>query len=162
MQPQAVASPEQSRAGRLLPLALKPGFGFEDLFLGQSEGHVLELWGEPDERDQIDESSYFIYRKLALEIELRSGHVYRIFFFARKQAKTEIPTAVDGITFGTDKRALVRKFGLPTERGGGRYLSNRKYLRTWLMYSKGVQFEFGKSGKLELITIFEPGGDTSD
>lgn len=144
---------------RRLARELQPGHGFDDLFIGQSEGHVVELWGEPEKREHLRDSSYLIYRKLGVEVELQEGKVYRLFFFTPKGAKGETTVSVNGLSFGATKRQVTQQFGSPLERGGGRVLSNGKYFREWFLFSPGVQFEFGKSGKMELITIFDPGSD---
>ena len=161
MQYQTSTPIEKSPLLRALPQDLQPGIGFDDLFIGQSEGHVLDLWGEPEQRERVDESFYLIYKSRALEIELQEGQVYRLFFFARKGRNRGMPVAVNGVSFSATKRQVTKSFGPPEDRGPGRVLSNRKYLRAWFLYPQGVQFEFGKSGKVELITIFRPGTDTS-
>lgn len=161
MQYQTSSHLEKGPLHRVLPQQLQPGVGFDDLFIGQSEGHVLDLWGEPEQREQLNDSSYLIYKKLGLEVELQEGRVYRLFFFARKGANGGAAVSVDGITFGTQKRLVTQRLGSPAERGPGRVLSNRKYVRVWFLYPDGVQFEFGKSGKVQVITIFRPGSDTS-
>lgn len=155
---QVTAHPIKSTAQRTLPREIQPGIGFDGLFLGQSEGEVLDLWGEPEGREQIDDSFYFIYKKLALEVEFHNHSVYRLFLFVRRGANREL-ASVGGVGIGATRQRVVRRLGQPAQRAAGRSLSSGKYLRGWFLYPDGVQFDFGKNGKVEVITIFGPSDD---
>jgi hypothetical protein len=140
---------------RPLPNELEPGFGAPDLHLGQSQGQVIDLWNEPDRKEQLEVSQYFIYDRLKLEVEFQKGRVERLFFFKPAGSKGSIEIRRKQVSYGMSRTQLVRKFGKPAEQGKGRTILD-KYVRSWISYPTGVQFEFGKNGKLELITIFWP------
>ena len=145
----------RSAHARPLPNELEPGFGAPDLRLGQSEGQVIDLWNEPDRKERLEMSHYFLYNRLKLEVEFQKGRVERLFFFKPADSKRGIEILRRQVSYGMSWTQIVRKFGKPTEQGKGRTIL-RKYVRSWTSYPAGVQFEFGKNGKLELITIFWP------
>jgi hypothetical protein len=105
------------------------------------------------------DSLYLIYTSLAMEVELQKGRVERLFFLRPRSSSLELRVGSKEIIYGMSRAQILRKFGKLEEQGKGRTIVG-KYVRGWLCYPTGVQFEFGKSGKLELITIFRPGIDT--
>ena len=142
--------------GQTRPVEIVPGFGANNLFIGQSEGSLIDLWRIPDRKVQHKDSMYFIYKALALEVELCSNRVERLFFYAGHRPKTGLRIAGMEVNFGVSRQHVIQKFGDPERQGNGRTILN-KYVRAWLYYPTGIQFEFGKDGKLELMTIFPPG-----
>jgi hypothetical protein len=152
MQSQLSNHPGRISGRRALSREICPGVGIDGLFVGQSEGDVRALWGNPENEERRKESLYFVYSQLGIEVEIQRHRVQRIFFFNKGKARE---VHLGPLTFGVSKMRVLEKKGPPTQEGEGRAVLD-KYVRGWLYYAEGVQFEFGKGNKLELITIFSP------
>src|SRR4051794_2430160 len=98
--PLQVAQPTR----RSLPRELQAGVGAEELHIRQSDAQVLDLWGNPDKKERIDSSTYFIYRSLNLEVEFRDHRVHRLFFFGSKNGRNAT-LSICGIGFGATRQA---------------------------------------------------------
>lgn len=142
---------------RSLPGDLTPGVGGSGLHIGQSEGNVVDLWGLPERQEQHNGSTFYVYPKLGLEIEFQDLRVERLFFYrlrASHNGRSSSPH-VDGIRLGAPRSEVLERFGAPISEGESREILG-EYVRGWLCYTTGVQFEFDKNQKLALITIFRP------
>lgn len=157
MQPHLTPPLGKSTVDRALPSELIPGFGGSGLHIGQSDGNVVDLWGPPEKQEQQNGSTFYVYPKLGLEIEFQDLRIERLFFYrshAGQYGKSSSPH-VDGIRFGAPRSEVLERFGPAISSGEPRKILG-EYVRGWLCYSAGVQFEFDKNQKLSLITIFRP------
>lgn len=152
MQSQLSNHPGRTSGRRALSRELCPGVGTDGLFVGQSEGDVRAQSGNPEGEERRKDSLYLVYSQLGIEIEIQRHRVRRLFFFNKGKARE---VHVGPLTFGASKMRVLEQKGPPTQEGEGRAVLN-EYVRGWLYYAQGIQFEFGKGNKLELITIFPP------
>jgi hypothetical protein len=149
-----VAPQSQNRQLRKLAGGIRPGHGLDAVHLLQSAGEVLAEFGDPGETRTMESSTFYIYPELSLEIELSGGRIVRLFFFA-PSGRNNPDLSAEGVSFGASREQVKKTFGAPLQESKGRKFS-RSFVRGWATYGSGIQFDFGKSDQVEVITVFLP------
>lgn len=135
-----------------------PGHGGEKLRLGLTEAEVRGILGPPSETANFPEYFYYIYSDRGVDVDFgrSGGRVRRLYFFRRGVDNHTFgaQVKVNGIGFDDSEPEVRAAFGSPDHTEPlARF--GKRVVRGALTYNRGVQFDFGPDGKLDVIVIFE-------
>lgn len=138
-------------------LALKPGFGCEELHLGQTEQQVVELLGLPEKvtRD-LPDSYYYEYRAHGIDLDFGAKREpLKIIFFrsSRNKDALSLSARIGTVRLGSSRSEVLRQFGQPDQSGEGFVLSSGEYKGAWLYFTEGMQFDLDSSEHVETMSI---------
>jgi len=66
---------------------------------------------------------------------------------------------IDGISESSDRDDVIAKLGTPSLNGGGEKSPVIGYVAPWIKYLRDdcqIRFEFGRNGKLKMVSLLEP------
>jgi hypothetical protein len=129
-----------------------PGYGTENIHLGQVSSVLLDSMGNPSRLSQSsDLREYWVYPEKHFEaiVSRRSNKLLSLFFHKGS-------AVAGGEFFGQSEDRIRRTFGEPNKQGGGLTFADGDYLGRWLSYDSGIGFHFDKSGQVITIAIFAP------
>src|SRR2546423_5344989 len=135
-----------------------PGYGTDEIRLGQRESHAKAVFGIPDERIRKYDGYYFyVYKKRGVDLDFgkRGGKLKVIFFFQKgvyEHDRAKIVTE-RGIRLGDSRSRVLEVYGEPDEKGESFILHTGEYFREWFYYSDGIQFRFSPKNKVDEISI---------
>jgi len=146
---------------------IRPGFGSDDLHLGQTKHDVLTLLGKPEGTTRKYKGQYFLnYPAQGLQVDLgkANGRVKYLYFFRSGVRGNRAATIVTdrGIRLGDTQQAVLKRLGEPQEKGKGVVITPRIRLGDWFHYARGITFEFGDDGRIDMITLGKRGKETKD
>jgi hypothetical protein len=133
--------------------------GSSSIYLGQKEREIKSLLGNPDSIvSKFEHHRYHLYRKLGLQIDFRPRErtVQMLCFFrSAVEGYFQSPAeTAEGLAPGTTKAQVTKALGPPDRSGGGEKLP-KAYLREWLWYKQGIQFECDRHGVADRMIIFD-------
>lgn len=135
-----------------------PGYGTEEIRLGQTESQVKEVLGRPDRRIRKHRGYYFyVYKGKGLDLDFgkRGGKLKAIFFFQKgvyEHDKAKIITD-RGIRLGNLRSRVLETYGEPDQKGEAFVLHTGKAFHEWFYYFEGIQFRFSIDNKVEEVSI---------
>lgn len=135
-----------------------PGYGTEEIRLGQGESQAKTLFGIPDKRIRKHKGHYFyIYKKRGMDLDFgkRGGKLKVIFFFQKAvhgHDRARIATE-RGIRLGDLRSRVLEVYGKPDDTGEPFTLHTGEHFREWFYYSDGIQFRFNQKNKVDEISI---------
>src|SRR6266404_3791727 len=135
-----------------------PGYGTNEIRLGQTESQAKAVLGMPDQRTRKHQGYYFyIYKKKGLDLDFgkRGGKLKVIFFFQKDVYEHDRAKIITdrGIRLGDSRSRVLEVYGEPDQRGESCILHNGDYFREWFFYSDGIQFSFSRHNKVDEISI---------
>ncbi|HZQ17926.1 MAG TPA: hypothetical protein VFA90_04325 [Terriglobales bacterium] len=142
-------------------LMIRPGYGADNLHLGQTESEIVIALGQPESRTRKYKGEYYYnYPGLGFEFDFgqRGGLVRYIFCFRegfRRNRQARVVTD-RGIKPGDSKEAVLKLMGRPDAQGKATTLHFGDRLAAWFRYNDGINFQFDDDGRIEMITIAAP------
>lgn len=139
-------------------LVVQPGYGSEQLHLGQNEREVRDLLGAPDSITRKFEGQYFYnYHPLGIQLDFgkRGGRVRYIYFFrggVRNYRRAKMATS-DALSVGDRRSKVLSRRGRPDQKGEAFVLNWGEFSGEWMTYDDGINFQFGRDHKVDMIAI---------
>jgi hypothetical protein len=126
-----------------------PGYGSEQIHLGQSAKELSKFLGKPAHRRKASTlREYWVYPALHMEaiVSRRSGRILSLFFH-----RGSTLGATDAFKQSEDE--LRRQYGEPYKQGGGLTFADGGHLGRWIAYRSGIAFFFAKDGTVKTVCI---------
>lgn len=156
--------PEPGRSPKINPhvkLVIEPGFGSDDLHIGQTEQEVLTVLGKPESVTRKYKGQYFYnYPSQGMEIDFgkRGGRTKFLYFFrsgVRGNQGAKVVTS-HGIKPGDRQRRVLEVLGDPQKAGPATVLNSGTRLGEWFSYASGLNLQFGEDRRIDMITVTKP------
>ena len=126
-----------------------PGYGTQEVHLGQASSDLVKRLGRPSKRKAVSAlREYWIYPELHFEaiVSRRTGNLLSLFFHKGSRL------AGDDF-FGLSEATLRKGHGDPQKSGGGVRFADGDFLGRWLAYKTGITFFLDEAGKVTTVAI---------
>ena len=147
-------------SAKLPEWVVRSGIGADSLHIGQTEQEVLTVLGSPESTTRKYEDQYYLnYPTQGLEIDLKEhgGRIKYLYFFrsgVRGNNGARVVTS-KGIRPGDTRQRVLDLLGDPDEKGSPVDLNSGTHFGEWFRYANGINFQFGKDDRVDMITITE-------
>ncbi len=139
-------------------LIAKPGHGVDRVTLGLSTQEVKRVLGKPESTNTYSDEIWWSYFDLGIDCGFRrdtktlmSLNFFRDGIAGHSAAKV---TTEEGLCPGVPKLVVFQRLGVPLESGADWIDRLGKWHRSWVAYREGIAFEFGRDGRVDLMTIY--------
>lgn len=144
------------KPGKLL--TAKAGHGMDGITLGMPLKEVKRTLGKPDSANTYSEEIWWSYFALGIDCGFYRGTkvLLALNFFRDGVAghKAARVTTEEGLCPGVPKLVVLQRLGEPYESGSDWIDQMGVWYRSWIAYLPGIAFEFGRDGRVDVMTIY--------
>jgi hypothetical protein len=130
-------------------MTLVPGYGIEDIHLGQTSAELQARLGAPSKRSKSsDLREYWVYSELKFEaiVSRKTARLLSLFFHRG--------CALAGAELlGHSEEEIVQRFDVPQRVVDGFSLADGEYFDRYTSYDSGISFFFDEAGKVKTVCV---------
>jgi hypothetical protein len=137
---------------------IRPADGTDEVYLRTTETEVRATLGKPDHIIRKFQDSYFyIYVDKGMDLDFgKKGGRLKIIFFYRQGCeghKGALVVTDRGVRPGDTRSKVLKIYGPPDDQHDSTSFNDGFYLREWAYYANGIQFQFGRDHRVDIISV---------